>query len=328
MIGIFIDLSQFDITGNLYLCTFISIVKTMRSRGSSKTAELAAMTRNQATHSNFASEVMNDPFAKYFLGPSTQIPYLFNRLLMLVNPYFWRVGINSVGFLIALCRHRFMGDLIMKSVDQGIKQVVLIGAGYDTNFLRNPGQFKDARLFEIDHPNTQTRKIRIIRDYSLESTITVNYIGLDLEHESIENQLYNKGLDSNKAVLVIAEGVLSYLSIHSFNRLFQSLSGLSEEVRFAGDYRFPQMNDRNVNLAVRRWRNEFKMMNEKYRSFFNKQELEQKLSMYGFHTTRHFDLVDLWQEYSGEKSPEHLNNLAGLFVSENGEVVSGSHSMQ
>jgi methyltransferase (TIGR00027 family) len=289
----------------------------MRKSGSSKTAELAAMTRTLATRSGYASTVMFDPYARYFLGPSTLIPYLFNRFFMLVNPVFWRVGINSVGFLIALCRHRFMSDLIIKSMDENIKQIVLIGAGYDTNFLKIPEQYKAANLFEIDHPNTQSRKIRIIRKHSLESRINLNYIGLDLEYDSITGQLHDKGLDRREAVLVIAEGVLSYLSAHSIDRLFHSLSNLSGKVRFAADYRLPQMKEKNVNLAIKRWRMEFKMMHEQYRSFFDEQDMEQKLTEHGFQVIRHHNLAQLWNEYSEDKAPKQVQAVAGLFVSEN-----------
>lgn len=289
----------------------------MRKRGSSKTAELAAMTRALATHSRYASKVMCDPYARYFLGPSTLIPYLFNRIFLLVNPFFWRVGINAVGFLIALCRHRFMNDLMLKSLDEEIRQIVLIGAGYDTSLLRITEQHKGLQLFEIDHPNTQSRKRRIIRKHSLESGSGIIYIGADLEQESIPNALYNNGLSRGEAVLVIAEGVMSYLSPHSLNRLFHSLSNLSVKVRFAADYRLPQMNEKNVSLAVKRWKKEFKMMNEQYRSFFSEQDMESKLAGHGFRAIRHHNLAQLWNEYLGDTAPRHLRAVAGIFVSEN-----------
>lgn len=288
----------------------------MRKRGSSKTAELAVMTRALAIHSRYASRVMNDPYASCFLGPTTLIPYLFNRLFMLVNPVFWRAGINSVGFLIALCRHRFMSDLMLSSMGENFRQIVLIGAGYDTNFLRNTEQYGDTSLFEIDHPNTQSRKIRVIRKHSLESNLNIIYIGADLEHNSIQDQLYEQGLDRREAVLIIAEGVLSYLSIHSLDRLFHSLSNLSVKIRFAADYRLPQMNEKNVSLAIKRWRQEFKMMNEQYRSFFEEQDMDQKLTEHGFRIMRNHNLAQLWDEYSGDKAPKHLRTIAGLFVSE------------
>lgn len=288
----------------------------MRRRGSSKTAELAAMTRALATHSRYASQVMNDPYAYYFLGPSTMIPYLFNRLFMVVNPFFWRVGINAVGFLIALCRHRLMNDLMLEAMKEEIRQIVLVGAGYDSSFLFKRERFNDTQLFEIDHPNTQSRKMRIIRKNSLETGNRIVYIGADLEQDNLPDALYKNGLNRGEAVLVIAEGVLSYLSPHSLDRLFHSLSTLSVKVRFAADYRLPQMNEKNVSLSVKRWKQEFRLMNEQYRSFFSDQNLEEKLKRHGFQVTRHHNLAHLWDEYSGDRAPKHLRAVAGVFVSE------------
>ncbi len=292
-------------------------VISMRKRGSSRTAELTVMMRALATHSRYASRVMNDPYAHFFLGSSILIPYLFNRLIMLFNPFFWRVGINSVGFLVALCRHRFMNDLILKSMDEKIRQIVMIGAGYDTSFIINSKQLKDTTIFEIDHPNTQSRKMRIIKKHSLHSNLNIAYIGADLEQDNIPNLLYEKGLDGREAVLVIAEGVVSYLSSPSIDRLFHSLFKLSRKVRFAADYRMPHMQERRVSRVVKRWRREFKMMKEPYRSFLNQQDMEQKLAEHGFKVREHHDMTLLWDEYSGDKAPEFLKAMAGVYVVEN-----------
>jgi methyltransferase (TIGR00027 family) len=297
----------------------------MKKSGSSRTAELAAMTRAIALHSNYASVVMNDPYAKLFIGPFVIVPYFFNRILMKINPYFWKRGINSIGFLIALCRHRYLSDLLLESIGQGFRQVILLGAGYDTNFIRNHEQLRDVKLFEIDHPNTQSRKVRIVMKKSLESTNKVNYIGLDLVCDSIGNQLDSIGLNSKEKLLVIAEGVLSYLPTDAFDRVLKSVSTLSDKVRFAADYRYPQLTNQNASFTIKRWRNEFRFMNEKYKSFFNKAGMEEKLAGFGFYSVKHFNLADLWKEYSGENPPYHLRNVAGLFVSENENIRKGSH---
>jgi methyltransferase (TIGR00027 family) len=289
----------------------------MRKTGPSRTAELAAMTRALARHSSFASKVMNDPLAKYFAGPPVMIPYLFNRVSLLLNPWFWKTGINSVGFLIALCRHRYMNDLLSDSIGDGFKQVILLGAGYDTSFLRIQEKIDGVRLIEIDHPNTQVRKKRIIRDKNLRSRMEVNYVGLDLSRNDIYNQLGNIDIKTDEPILVIAEGVLSYLISEAFDQVIQSVSGLGNRVRFAADYRYPQMVDKNAGLPVRRWRLEFKWMKEKYKSYFSQQEMDDKLQNFGFNTLNHINLSYLWKKFTDENAPKHLANVAGLFVVEN-----------
>ncbi|UCG27805.1 MAG: class I SAM-dependent methyltransferase [Bacteroidales bacterium] len=296
---------------------FIIVIPPMRRRGSSRTAELAAMTRTLATHSTIASGIMNDPFARYFLGPSLQVPYFFNRLFLDLNPWFWRRGINSVGFLIALCRHRFMRDTLEENLRQGIGQVVILGAGYDTNILREPDIFKSAKVFEVDHPNTQKRKRKILDRNSLAIYPETQFVPHDLETGNLTRVLIDCGLDREQEVFVIAEGIISYLSINSIDRLFMDLFDLSDgNVRIAADYRLPQINTKNVPFTIRRWRNEFKMMNERYRSFFSANEIEQKLMDHGFRIKVNRNMIDLWKEYSMQKPPDHLRQVAGIVITE------------
>lgn len=289
----------------------------MRSRGSSRTAELAAMTRTLATHSTIASGVMNDLFARYFMGPSVKIPYFFNRIFLLINPWFWCRGINSVGFLIALCRHRFMADIMEESLRQGIKQIVIIGAGYDTITLRKPELFANIKVFEVDHPNTQNRKRKILSRHSLVTHPDLEFVPHDLEKDNLTKVLLERGLDIEQEVMVVAEGILSYLSGNSIDRLINDLSNLSDKnVKIAADYRLPQINARDVPLTIRRWRNEFKMMNERYRSFFSGKDLEQKLTDHGFRIIRHRNMIELWEEYSTQRPPDYLRQVAGIVTAE------------
>lgn len=290
----------------------------MRKTGSSKTAELAAMIRALAAHSSIASGIMSDPYAKYFLSPLLKTPYFINRIMMEINPWFWQRGINSVGFLIALCRHRFMNDLVLSSLEQGNRQVVLLGAGYDTMIFRNSESFGGTRIFEVDHPNTQLRKLKIIKRHSITSQGNVVYLPIDLRNERIPELLYEKGLNENEAVLVIAEGILSYLSEESIGTLFHDMANLTAKVRFAADYRFPQINARNVGFTLLRWRNEFKIMKEKYQTVFSVKEMEDYLINHKYRISVNRNLIDLWKDYSQLKPPEYLWNIAGLFVAEGG----------
>jgi O-methyltransferase involved in polyketide biosynthesis len=47
---------------------------------------------------------------------------------------------------------------VVDAIDRGVKQVVILGAGYDGRALRfrTPG----VRFFEVDHPATQIDKLR------------------------------------------------------------------------------------------------------------------------------------------------------------------------
>jgi methyltransferase (TIGR00027 family) len=48
---------------------------------------------------------------------------------------------------------------VKKSIEKGLEQLVILGAGYDTRAYRIEGLEK-VKVFEVDHPNTQDFKIR------------------------------------------------------------------------------------------------------------------------------------------------------------------------
>ncbi len=54
-------------------------------------------------------------------------------------------------------RVRFFDDFVKKSIDEGIQQLVILGAGYDSRAYRIDG-LKNISVFEVDHPATQTMK--------------------------------------------------------------------------------------------------------------------------------------------------------------------------
>src|ERR1700735_3816953 len=50
-------------------------------------------------------------------------------------------------------RSRFAEEELAKTVEQGVRQYVVLGAGLDTFAYRSP--FHDLQVFEVDHPDTQ-----------------------------------------------------------------------------------------------------------------------------------------------------------------------------
>src|SRR6266436_10028247 len=53
-------------------------------------------------------------------------------------------------------RNRYAEDELARSIQKGVCQYVILGAGLDTFAYRN--RFPLLRVFEVDHPATQARK--------------------------------------------------------------------------------------------------------------------------------------------------------------------------
>jgi methyltransferase (TIGR00027 family) len=85
-----------------------------------------------------------------------------------------------------------------------------LGAGYDTRAYRIEG-LKNIKVFEIDHPATQTVKIEVIKKIFGCLPDHVIYIPADLENEDFGQRLQGMGYNQSKKTLLIMEGLSYYL---------------------------------------------------------------------------------------------------------------------
>src|SRR5215213_11602896 len=108
-------------------------------------------------------------------------------------------------------RKRYLEEIARDALQDGFRQLVVIGAGFDTLALRLHEAFADAKFFEIDHPATQRVKRRVVETHQRTES-NLQFISLDLAQGSLESGLlpsadYKPDLNT----LFVAEGLLMYL---------------------------------------------------------------------------------------------------------------------
>jgi methyltransferase (TIGR00027 family) len=105
-------------------------------------------------------------------------------------------------------RTAFFDQVVVDSIDSGLRQVVIGGAGYDGRALRyaRPG----VRWFEIDHPATQADKRERLARLGID-TRHVRFIAADFTGDPIAEPLIAAGLDAGQSALFLLEGVAVYL---------------------------------------------------------------------------------------------------------------------
>jgi methyltransferase (TIGR00027 family) len=111
-----------------------------------------------------------------------------------------------------MARTCFVDTVLLDEVKKGVRQIVVIGAGYDTRSLRFKQVLKGIRIFEVDHPATQEEKTKILDDIAPWSLSSAVYVPLDLNTHPIDDALTSKGFSKNKITLFVMEGVSYYLS--------------------------------------------------------------------------------------------------------------------
>jgi methyltransferase (TIGR00027 family) len=124
----------------------------------------------------------------------------------------------------AVARTRLIDD-IASEAGPTVKQVVILGAGFDTRAHRLPA-LAGVPVFEVDHPATQAAKRSVVESLGL-SSATVTYVALDFEHQSLEQELRAEGLSTSVPTLFIWEGVTNYLSARAVDETLATIGRLA-----------------------------------------------------------------------------------------------------
>lgn len=109
-----------------------------------------------------------------------------------------------------ITRSRFTEDRLREAVARGVMQYVVVGAGFDTSWLRLPASHA-LRVFEVDHPATQELKLRRIAERGL-PTARVTHLPADLARESLVAVLRSGGFDARSPAFFSWLGVTMYLT--------------------------------------------------------------------------------------------------------------------
>ena len=108
-------------------------------------------------------------------------------------------------------RVAYLDRLVGLAVDRlSIRQVVILGAGYDTRAARLPRA--GVTFFEVDHPATQAAKRERLAKLDGYPTDAARYVTCNFEREDPIERLAASGFATNDAALVIWEGVVPYLT--------------------------------------------------------------------------------------------------------------------
>jgi methyltransferase (TIGR00027 family) len=121
-------------------------------------------------------------------------------------------------------RTAFFDRETLDSLRAGVRQIVVVGAGYDGRALRFASP--EVRWFEVDHPATQAdKRLRLAAVGSLSSQIS--FVAVDLVHDDLMGALRAAGHDSTLPSLFVVEGLLGYLPRPVTSELLGSLHELA-----------------------------------------------------------------------------------------------------
>lgn len=108
-------------------------------------------------------------------------------------------------------RKVFMNQQVEAAIEQGARQVLVLGAGFDTLCLRLAPKYPEVRFVEIDHPSTSVAKARGIEKVGQPENMI--QIAVDLGKRSLPKVLSEDGhWDASQRSVIVAEGLFQYLT--------------------------------------------------------------------------------------------------------------------
>ena len=181
----------------------------MSERDPRKMAAQIAGVRAAETYLPENERVFQDPYAEYFLsederGDLSNLEKLRAGLAMYDQ---MMPGVN--GAIVA--RIRFIDEYLLDCIKEGFKQVVIIGAGYDTRAYRFPEVKDNLKVFEVDHPATQQIKVLKIKEIFSALPDHVIYVPVIFGVDRLDKNLLENGYNPDLKTLFIVEGLLMYV---------------------------------------------------------------------------------------------------------------------
>jgi len=108
-------------------------------------------------------------------------------------------------------RARIAEDALASAFGDGVRQLVVLGAGLDTYAYRNP-LGERLRMFEVDHPATQAWKRERVAEAGLAVPGNLTYVPVDFEREEPGACLARAGFDPGAPAFFTWLGVVPYLT--------------------------------------------------------------------------------------------------------------------
>jgi methyltransferase (TIGR00027 family) len=186
----------------------------------SRTALGAAICRMIEQYQPEKIRLFDDPVAKELVGSTIKFLMQFSGMRNLTIQQTDAVAKGIYG--VEVCRTRYIDDVVQSAISQGIQQVVILGAGYDTRPYRLP-KAESIKVFEVDLPAVQDDKKKKLQKYLGRLPEHVTFIPLDFDTQTLETVFFGKSFNLAKPAVFIWEGVTQYISEEAVRQTFAFL---------------------------------------------------------------------------------------------------------
>jgi methyltransferase (TIGR00027 family) len=279
-----------------------------KKQKASGSAAGVAMMRAIETLKPEGSRICDDPYAHALM----QGGFMYSLVKWMIESGLYdRMAPGAVSFVVG--RERYIDDFLKTCLSEGLDQVVLLGAGYDTRPYRIPG-IEKTHVFEIDQAATQEDKLKRLEKIIHPLPANVTYLPVDFNTQSLAERLKSAGYKENSKTLFIWQGVTYFLTtagVESTLAFIASHSGPGSAVVF--DYFYNEIlrdPHRNEVKAMQRTAHAF---GEDYTFGIDRGQIEPFLTQRGFKEVTDMTMKELQRVYfTGPNAKRTVNNSIAI----------------
>jgi methyltransferase (TIGR00027 family) len=117
------------------------------------------------------------------------------------------------GYIVAVLTYRTKAfdAALLDALQDGARQVVVLGAGFDSRAYRFQSQLGDVRFIEVDYGPTQAYKKQRLGEILDVIPSNVSFVPMDFTKDNLLEQLRNAGYSEQQKTFFLWEGVSYYL---------------------------------------------------------------------------------------------------------------------
>jgi len=218
------------IFGTVYLCALVNLTLLYNLcqwyYKKELSSELSLSRSVVATRSVFSERLDNpyhEPLAKLFAGEE-HIEEAHRKIALVTGGK--TIQRNEVSTVVS--RHMLIDKFLHDATTQnlpGPRQVVILGAGFDSRANRLSQELPVQKWFEIDLPAPQQFKEDVLRNNDISDPVNLVRIKLDLTAEDVDwlSVLEHSGWDPTAPTIFILEGLVYYMSTEQAKQLLRSI---------------------------------------------------------------------------------------------------------
>lgn len=109
-----------------------------------------------------------------------------------------------------IARTRYIDEFLQNAIHEGVNQLVILGAGYDSRPYRFI-ELANTSIFEVDQKSTQEIKKAKVLETFAELPVNITYTPINFLTENLEDRLFEAGYDPSVKTVFIWEGVTMYV---------------------------------------------------------------------------------------------------------------------